>query len=259
MLLENKEETKGRGATREKGVRGEGGAAAKGGGMLEKLVLLLENQVLEEKDLLPYAENHFVGMMNLGARELGLLHSRFSNPTGLANKQNVSTAYDIAKLCVYGLRNPVFHIIVNTQQHIATSINKFQTKKPLKIEEKDIMKPKNGVIQKNEDTYSLSKRSLFLENTNKLLKKGFTGVKTGITDPAGPCLAVAYKDVVCVILKCRSMERRWEEVEGIVRWKEEGRMGGREEEGERMGGERENGGMRVDKGVRKDKLCSVWC
>lgn len=31
------------------------------------------------------------------------------------------------------------------------------------------------------------------KNTNKLLDKGFIGIKTGITDTAGPCLASAYK------------------------------------------------------------------
>ena len=31
------------------------------------------------------------------------------------------------------------------------------------------------------------------KNTNKLLDKGFQGIKTGITDAAGPCLASSYK------------------------------------------------------------------
>ena len=222
LLMENKEEMGGRGRIKE-------------GESLQKLLNILENQVLEEEDLVSSAENHFVEMMNLDAGELELLESRFSNPTGLANKHNLSTAFDIAKLCVYGLRNPLFHKIVNTQQYIATPTNKFQSKKTFKTEENYVLRANNGIthkIEENKCHSSSSKRSLFLENTNKLLKKGFTGVKTGITDPAGPCLAVAYKDVICVILKCRSMERRWEEAEGIVKWEEEGRrtVGRKEEE-----------------------------
>lgn len=235
LLLADKEKAREKGAIEGKG-RGGGG---EGDESLQKLLNILENQVLEEEHLLSYAENHFVEMMNLNARELELLDSRFSNPTGLANKHNLSTAFDIAKLCVYGLRNPLFYKIVNTQQYIATPINKFQIKKTLKPEENYTMKSNNGFAQKYEENrchHSSSKRSLFLENTNKLLKKGFKGVKTGITDSAGPCLAVAYKDVVCVILKCRTMERRWEEVEGLVKWEEEGRrtVGCKEVENRRM-------------------------
>lgn len=29
-------------------------------------------------------------------------------------------------------------------------------------------------------------------NTNKLLDKGYNGVKTGVTDNAGPCLSSSY-------------------------------------------------------------------
>lgn len=36
-------------------------------------------------------------------------------------------------------------------------------------------------------------RNYAWKNTNKLLDKGFIGIKTGITDNAGPCLAAAYR------------------------------------------------------------------
>jgi hypothetical protein len=36
-------------------------------------------------------------------------------------------------------------------------------------------------------------RPYIWKNTNKLLEKGFYGIKTGITDNAGPCLAAALK------------------------------------------------------------------
>ena len=37
---------------------------------------------------------------------------------------------------------------------------------------------------------------MYYVNTNKLLAKGWGGIKTGITDAAGPCLAssVKFKD-----------------------------------------------------------------
>ncbi len=66
------------------------------------------------------------------------------------------------------------------------------------------------------------------ENTNKLLTKGWSGIKTGITDSAGPCLAsaVKYRDnekgiskfFIVVVLNCKSLEHRWEDCEKIVNW-----------------------------------------
>lgn len=50
-------------------------------------------------------------------------------------------------------------------------------------------------------------------NTNKLLNKGFVGIKTGVTYPAGPCLVTHLKkkkrSYIVVLLNCRSLEQRW--------------------------------------------------
>jgi D-alanyl-D-alanine carboxypeptidase len=43
------------------------------------------------------------------------------------------------------------------------------------------------------------------DNTNKLLEDGFDGIKTGITETAGPCLAASYKDIIIVVLNSKSM------------------------------------------------------
>jgi D-alanyl-D-alanine carboxypeptidase len=56
------------------------------------------------------------------------------------------------------------------------------------------------------------------ENTNRLLEDGFEGIKTGITDSAGPCLAASYKDYIIVMLKSKSMNDRWIEVKKLVKW-----------------------------------------
>ena len=63
-------------------------------------------------------------------------------------------------------------------------------------------------------------------NTNKMLWKGWNGVKTGITPNAGPCLAAtvnksfAEKDYEFLVILggCKSMEQRWEEVNELVEW-----------------------------------------
>ena len=56
------------------------------------------------------------------------------------------------------------------------------------------------------------------QNTNKLLEDGFDGIKTGITDTAGPCLAASYKDYIIVVLNSKSMNQRWIEVKKLVKW-----------------------------------------
>jgi len=60
------------------------------------------------------------------------------------------------------------------------------------------------------------------QNTNYLLKEGYTGLKTGITWSAGPCLSASVKKddfhVVVVVLSCCSMDSRWYEVPKLVAW-----------------------------------------
>jgi serine-type D-Ala-D-Ala carboxypeptidase (penicillin-binding protein 5/6) len=56
------------------------------------------------------------------------------------------------------------------------------------------------------------------ENTNKLIDKtGYDGIKTGITDNAGACLATSYRKninsmpthLIIIVLNCRNMEARF--------------------------------------------------
>lgn len=66
------------------------------------------------------------------------------------------------------------------------------------------------------------------ENTNKLLEKGWAGIKTGVTDSAGPCLATCIKlrdpvsqvcrNLIIVILHAQTMEIRWEECQKLAAW-----------------------------------------
>lgn len=66
-------------------------------------------------------------------------------------------------------------------------------------------------------------RSYRWENTNKLLGTSyFNGVKTGITDAAGPCLAASYDNgdvnIIIIVLNSKTMEQRWIEVPKIAEW-----------------------------------------
>lgn len=54
------------------------------------------------------SEEAFVSMMNDKARELGLQDTHFSNPHGLDEPDHYSSAYDMAMLARYGMKNPTF-------------------------------------------------------------------------------------------------------------------------------------------------------
>ena len=108
------------------------------------------------------SEDNFVKMMNKKAKDLGLLHTHFVNPTGLDEKGHYSSAYDLG--------------IIASELMKHTDVFKYTT-----IYEDYLRKNTNN--------------KFWLVNTNKLLKsyKGVDGLKTGMTDNAGYCMAVTAK------------------------------------------------------------------
>jgi D-alanyl-D-alanine carboxypeptidase (penicillin-binding protein 5/6) len=55
-----------------------------------------------------------------------------------------------------------------------------------------------------------------------LWQKGVSGIKTGVTSTAGPCLITSIKnegcDLIIVLLGCKSMEARWLETNKLANW-----------------------------------------
>lgn len=106
----------------------------------------------------------FVDLMNQKASELGCLDSHFSNPDGYHHDDHYTTAYDMARIAVACLK------IEPVARSCAKTVGR-------------------AVFLSGEDiTWS---------STNKLLGsyRYATGLKTGSTDEAGPCLAAsAEKD-----------------------------------------------------------------
>lgn len=62
---------------------------------------------------------HFVEMMNQKAQELGMVHSHFSNPSGLDEEDegNISSVKEMAILYRYCCQNPIFNQIVQTKEY----------------------------------------------------------------------------------------------------------------------------------------------
>ncbi|WP_028391596.1 serine hydrolase [Bacillus cihuensis] len=64
----------------------------------------------------------FVWMMNQKAEEIGMTNSHFSNPHGLDNTENhYSTAYDMALLTQYAMKNETYRVISGTKKHRASN------------------------------------------------------------------------------------------------------------------------------------------
>lgn len=122
---------------------------------------------------------NFVDQMNKTALELNLKNTHFTDPAGLSDDENFTTALDLASLVLAALKNPTFAKIVATR-------------------EKTVFSQNGGM-------------SHFLENLNRLLwdVPGVSGVKTGFTDRAGGVLVtfLKEKDKEILIIVFKSSDR----------------------------------------------------
>jgi serine-type D-Ala-D-Ala carboxypeptidase (penicillin-binding protein 5/6) len=136
---------------------------------------------------------YFIQEMNRYGRALGLESTNFANPHGLSHKNNKSTAADIGKLSCIAMQDPIVRDIVN----------------------------KSTYECKGKDIYDEPREYLWT-NTNKLLGKGFNGLKTGVTPAAGPCLAASFeKDslhLIVIVMNTKTMDNRWVEVPKLTLW-----------------------------------------
>ncbi len=128
----------------------------------------------------------FVDRMNGRARELGLRHTRYVNPTGLDAPGQHSTARETATLAALMMRSPTVRTIVR------------RTEARL-----------HGRV---------------LPATNHLLDAGLgiDGVKTGHTDDADWCIVVSVMDrghrLVIAVLGAPGESRRDDDVRGLLSW-----------------------------------------
>ena len=122
----------------------------------------------------------FVNLMNEKAKSLGLQTTHFVTPHGLDDPEHYTTAYELAKIADYALKNDTFSKIVGTKCYTIT-INGY---------------PKT------------------LTNTNELLGvlNGVKGVKTGFTNNAGRCLVTCVNrngfEIITVVLQADTKKMR---------------------------------------------------
>jgi D-alanyl-D-alanine carboxypeptidase len=149
----------------------------------------------DQNGLAPKVKNparNFIKLMNQVAKELDLTYTYYNNSHGLVDPNNYSTAADQAKLTYHLLKLDLVREVVDRKTYSCE------------------------VEQLNQKT-----RVAYWENTNELLgKKGWHGVKTGITTAAGPCLSAYYENhgqsYIVILMNSESKEIRWVEAPKLV-------------------------------------------
>lgn len=111
----------------------------------------------------------FSKLMNLKAKEIGCTNTNFVNPNGVHNNNHYTTAYDMALIGKYAMKNNIFRKIVSKTSCTLPITNMY---------DKDDRK---------------------FDNTNELLTSDeyyyqyTTGIKTGYTDYAKNCIVASCK------------------------------------------------------------------
>jgi len=138
------------------------------------------------------ASRTFVAEMNKKAKALGMVNTRFVEPTGLS-AGNVSTAEDYLKLAQDLLKNNLVRQ--------ATTIKKYQL-----------------TLTRGKKTIKLA-----LTNSNKILDSPFTitGSKTGYTTEAGRCLMIRAKnkdnrEVIVITLGATAPGKQWTDMNALL-------------------------------------------
>lgn len=132
----------------------------------------------------------FSKLMNQNAENLGLSNTHFVTPHGLDHAEHYTTAYELAIITDYALKNEVFTQIVGTKTHTITV---------------------NGI-------------SRTINNTNELLGNlnGVYGVKTGFTNGAGRCLVTSIKrenmDIICVVIGADTKKDRTQDSVKLIEY-----------------------------------------
>ena len=136
----------------------------------------------------------FVRAMNAKALSLGLMHTQFSEPTGLS-PQNKSTAHDLYQLVAAAYQYPFIRQATTTTEY--------------------------------EITIAGRKRPLLYKNTNVLVRKGEWNIglsKTGFINEAGRCLVmqatVANEPLMIVLLDAAGTNKRTGDANMIRKWLE---------------------------------------
>ncbi len=123
----------------------------------------------------------FANMMNTKASELGCTNTHFVNANGVHDDNHYSTAYDLALMGRYAMKNENFRKFVSSTRYTLPITNKYEKADRIFVTTNKLLNSKNS----NYYEYA-------------------TGVKTGYTTEAKNCIVASAKkdnmELICVIL-----------------------------------------------------------
>ncbi|MBU1119126.1 D-alanyl-D-alanine carboxypeptidase [Patescibacteria group bacterium] len=136
----------------------------------------------------------FVEMMNTKAKEIGMNHTQFRNPSGLDEDGQITSTRDLAIMFDYALKNEKFREIIGMRHAEAHALN----------------------VDKIH----------YFNNTNKLLRDTYSymkGGKTGFTDNAGFCLISvsghsAQDEIITVVLGSDLSGNQFQDSKALIEW-----------------------------------------
>lgn len=134
----------------------------------------------------------FATMMNTKAEEIGCLNTHFVNANGVHDKDHYTTAYDLALMGRYAMKNETFRKIVTTTFYTLPATNKYATNDR-------VFATTNDLIKKNDS-----------DRVDNYYYKYATGIKTGYTNAAKNCIVASAKkdniEYIVVILGAETTE-----------------------------------------------------
>lgn len=140
----------------------------------------------------PYGSEGFIAKMNEKASELGLINTRYADPSGLL-AENVSSAYDLARL--------IAHAAADERV--------------------------GGIMRQTSYTTHSGKTAITARSTNQIVRSGdidVVGGKTGFISRSGYCLATLLRlpqtgqQVAVVVLGAKSNASRFWETRHLFNW-----------------------------------------
>jgi D-alanyl-D-alanine endopeptidase (penicillin-binding protein 7) len=140
----------------------------------------------------PYGSDGFINKMNEKAAELGLVNTRYADPSGLLS-ENVSSAYDLARLISHASADERVGAIMRKQTYTTQS----------------------------------GKQTITARSTNQIVRSGdidVIGGKTGFISRSGYCLATLLRlpqsgqEVAVVVLGAKSNASRFWETRHLFNW-----------------------------------------
>ncbi|MDD2215166.1 MAG: D-alanyl-D-alanine carboxypeptidase [Eubacteriales bacterium] len=138
----------------------------------------------------------FSKLMNKKAKEVGAKNTHFVNPNGLHEDNHMSTAYDLAMIAKYAMKNQTFRDYVSTYQYTMEATNLQETR---------------YLYNTNRLLYDTVNKVVVNGVTRPCKYEGVTGIKTGYTSKAGGCLVASAKrgntELIAVTMASTDMGR----------------------------------------------------